>query len=301
MKLMQRLNHWLNPAITLTDLSVQTPLLASLLTMSWLVEARDPYTGGHLWRVSQYCALLAKEMGFAPNEVVRIALGGFVHDLGKVGIPDAVLRKAGPLSDDEYSVIKTHPEIGKRMLEGHPFAALVMDAVWSHHEMPNGRGYPRGLTSEQIPTIAAITGICDAFDAMTSNRPYREGMPLAKALGIIESGAGSQFDSHLASSFVKLGRQGLFDHVMGHTDDGIPLRHCLTCGPTVVVRRTSIPGDQVFCPVCGSGYELHPAESRAALILFPTGKKGSAAQLSPSPDTELIARLASRFAKSPLT
>ncbi|POA70794.1 HD-GYP domain-containing protein [Pseudomonas sp. DP16D-R1] len=301
MKLMQRLNHWLSPANAVTDLSVQTPLLARLLSMASLVEARDPYTGGHLWRVSQYCTLLAKEMGFPPSEVVRIALGGFVHDLGKIGIPDAVLRKAGPLNDDEYNVIKTHPDIGKRMLEGHPLARLVMDAVWIHHEMPNGRGYPRGLTSEQIPTIAAITGICDAFDAMTSKRPYREGMPSAKALDIIESGAGTQFDTRLATSFVRLGRRGLFDHVMGHTDDGIPLRHCLTCGPTVVVRRTSVLGDHVFCPACGSGYELYRAESGAALGLLPTGKTGSAAQLSPSPDTELITRLAIRFAKSPLT
>ena len=288
MKLMQRLNHWLSPANAVTDLSVQTPLLASLLTMASLVEARDPYTGGHLWRVSQYCTLLAKEMGFPPNEVVRIALGGFVHDLGKIGIPDAVLRKAGPLNEDEYSVIKTHPDIGKRMLERHPLATLVMDAVWSHHEMPNGRGYPQGLTSEQIPVIAAITGICDAFDAMTSNRPYREGMPSAKALDIIERGAGTQFDTRFATTFVKLGRRGLFEHVMGHTDDGIPLGHCLTCGPTVVVRRASIPGDHVFCPACGSGYELYIAERGAAPSLFPTGKKGSAAQLSPSPDIELI-------------
>lgn len=141
MELMQRLNHWLSPANAVTDLSVQTPLLASLLTMASQVEARDSYTGGHLWRVSQYCSLLVKEMGFHPNEVVRIALGGFVHDLGRIGIPDAVLHKEGLLNDDECSVIKTHPNIGKRVLEGHPLARLVMDAVWIHHEMPNGRGY----------------------------------------------------------------------------------------------------------------------------------------------------------------
>ncbi|MBJ7546162.1 HD domain-containing protein, partial [Pseudomonas sp. OA3] len=111
---------------------IDEALLSSLLTLAWVVEARDPYTGGHLWRVAQYCALLAEKSGFAPAEVARLALGGFVHDLGKVGIPDAILRKPGPLNDDEYAVIRTHPEIGRRMLETHPIAALVLDAVASH-------------------------------------------------------------------------------------------------------------------------------------------------------------------------
>jgi len=296
MSLMQRLNGWLSPSATPTDPSIEASLLASLLTMAWLVEARDPYTGGHLWRVSQYCALLAEHAGLPHSEVLRIGLGGFVHDLGKIGIPDAVLRKAGPLSDDEYSIIKTHPDIGKRMLESHPLAVLVMDAVWTHHEMPNGRGYPRGLLGDQISTMAAITGICDAFDAMTSNRPYREGMPLEKALRIMENGAGTQFDAPFAALFVQLGHDGRLDHILGHTDEGIPLRRCAGCGPTVVLRRASMPGDHVFCPACGADYELYRPEEGGLLALKPTGSKGSATHLSPSPDAELIARLTTRFA-----
>ncbi|MFJ3485168.1 HD-GYP domain-containing protein [Pseudomonas sp. NPDC090202] len=262
--------------------------------MAWLVEARDPYTGGHLWRVSQYCALLAGHAGLARGEVALIALGGFVHDLGKAGIPDAILRKAGPLDQDEYSVIKTHPELGRRLLESHPLSNLVMPAVWQHHETPDGRGYPRGLSGEQIPAMAAIVGVCDAFDAMTSQRPYRNGMPVAKALELIEKGAGSQFDRGFATRLVALGAEGQLDHVVGHSDDGIPLGRCSGCGPIIVIKRENNPGDQVFCPACGSGFALYRGDE-GTLATQPSGAQCSVGTLIPSPDTRLIATLARKF------
>lgn len=274
---------------------IDEALLSSLLTLAWVVEARDPYTGGQLWRVAQYCALLAEKSGFAPAEVARLALGGFVHDLGKVGIPDAILRKPGPLNDDEYAVIRTHPEIGRRMLETHPIAALVMDAVASHHETPDGSGYPHGLGAADISTMAAITGICDAFDAMTSSRAYRPGMPLDRALGIIGQNLGTQFNTHYGRLFIELGHEGLLDAVMGHTDAGIPLRRCAMCGPTVVLQQAHVEGDHVFCPSCASGYELVRPTPDAALALRATGQTGSADDLAPQPDTDLLARLARQF------
>lgn len=118
-------------------------LVASLLVMAWMVEARDPYTGGHLWRVSRYAELLAEALGWQPADIARVAIGGFLHDLGKIGIPDAILTKRERLTDDEYDVIRTHPDIGARLLAGHPLAALVNDAVLFHHERPDGNGYPR--------------------------------------------------------------------------------------------------------------------------------------------------------------
>jgi HD-GYP domain-containing protein (c-di-GMP phosphodiesterase class II) len=110
--------------------------------MSLLVEARDPYTGGHLWRVSQFSRLIALDMGLESSEVARITLGGFLHDLGKIGIPDSILNKRDKLTDEEYAVIKTHPTIGSRLLSGHPLRDLVDVAVTMHHETPDGRGYP---------------------------------------------------------------------------------------------------------------------------------------------------------------
>ena len=104
-------------------------LLASLLAMAWVVEARDPYTGGHLWRVSRYAALLCERAGTSLSVCARVSIGAFLHDLGKVGIPDAILRKPSALSDDEHAVIQTHPELGGRLLAGQPLAHWAIDAV----------------------------------------------------------------------------------------------------------------------------------------------------------------------------
>jgi HD-GYP domain-containing protein (c-di-GMP phosphodiesterase class II) len=167
----------------------QKDLLRSLLLMAWFVEARDPYTGGHLWRVSRYAKLLGEAAGLPAADVARVSLGGFLHDLGKIGIPDAVLRKSSALNDDEYAIVRTHPELGWRMLSGHPLAELVKEAVYSHHERPDGKGYPRGLRADELHLDARIVGLCDAFDAMTSSRPYRAGMSRGQALAIIQNQA----------------------------------------------------------------------------------------------------------------
>ena len=269
-------------------------MLASLLVMAWVVEARDPYTGGHLWRVSRFSRMLAERSGLRSEDVARISIGGFLHDLGKVGIPDAILNKKEKLTDEEYEVIKTHPEVGRRMLAGHPFSGLVMDAVYMHHETPDGRGYPRGLTQHDIPAAARIVGICDAFDAMTSNRPYRRGMPVEKALGIIRENLGRQFDARFGEQFVQLGESAELHHIVGHTDEGIPLQECLMCGPTIVMQRDSVAGDNVYCRACGSEYRLEGATPELHPVL--TGKRGSASALEPEPDHDLIARSVSESA-----
>jgi len=259
-------------------------VLASLLVMAWVVEARDPYTGGHLWRVSRFSRLLADQLGMAEADAARVAVGGFLHDLGKVGIPDAILGKKDKLTDEEYAVIKTHPDVGRRMLAGHPFSALVMDAVFAHHETPDGRGYPLGLRGGDIPPVARIVGICDAFDAMTSSRPYRQGMAVEKALAIIRDNLGRQFDAEFGEQFIALGQAGGLSHIVGHTDEGIPLRNCLMCGPTVVVQRDAKAGDSVHCPACCGEYRLEGAE----LALVPTGAKAKPGSLAPHPDETLI-------------
>jgi hypothetical protein len=164
----------------------------------------------------------------------------------------------------------------------------VMDAVYMHHETPGGRGYPRGLTQHDIPAAARIVGICEAFDAMTSNRPYRRGMPVEKALGIIRENLGRQFDSRFGEQFVKLGESAELHHIVGHTDEGIPLQECLMCGPTIVLQRDSVAGDNVYCRACGSEYRLEGAAPELHPVL--TGKRGSASALEAKPDHDLIAR-----------
>lgn len=267
------------------------PLLRSLYLMASMVEARDPYTGGHLWRVSQFSGLLAADLRLGDTEVARITLGGFLHDLGKIGVPDAILNKADRLSDDEYAVIQTHPEIGARLLSGHPLSPLVHAAVALHHERPDGQGYPGRLQgSEQIPLEARIVGLTDAFDAMTSDRPYRKGMPVERALVIIRDNLGRQFDAELGGRFIALGEQGLLDHVVGHSDAGIPVQACGMCQAQVIVlRKGQRPGSKVYCRACGSEGQVE--QDGAGFRVLPTGQQGSAAQLEPDVDEELVDRL----------
>jgi len=265
-------------------------LVASLLVMAWLVEARDPYTGGHLWRVSRFAELLAEAAHLSDIALTRVAIGGFLHDLGKIGIPDAILKKPGPLTEAEMETMRTHPEVGMRMLAGHPLAAVVRHTLLLHHERPDGRGYPHGLAGDAIPIDARIVGLCDAFDAMTSARPYRAAMPIAAALNIIRGNLDAQFDARLGAIFLELGALGTLNHIVGHSDDGIPLRTCVMCGPTLVVRREDQAGGHLFCRNCGGEYVLREGDS-GELQALPTGRKGTARELEAEADTALIARL----------
>jgi putative nucleotidyltransferase with HDIG domain len=260
--------------------------MTSLVVMAWLVEAKDPYTGGHLWRVSRYANLLASAAGLENSEIARITLGGFLHDLGKIGTPDAILRKPDRLSDEEFAVIKTHPTVGLRMVAAHPFASLVESAIVSHHERPDGKGYPQGLKGSALPLDARIIGICDTFDALTSARPYRRPMQLETALRIIEEGSGTQFDENLAPLFVGMGRAGRLDTIMGHSHEGIPMHECPACGPTIALHCDVRIGDLAYCPNCTQEFAII-GDPRVASPA-PTGKLGVAEQLSAKVDLRLI-------------
>lgn len=264
-------------------------LLHTLYSMAFLVEARDPYTGGHLWRVSQYSTRLALACGFSKQDAVIAGLGGFLHDLGKVGVPDRILNNPGKLSKAEYAVMKTHPSLGAQVLQGHPLAPLAMDAVSGHHERIDGRGYPSGLSGRKIPESARIVGIADAFDAMTSTRPYRQGMPVATAIEQIKVNLDKQFDLHYGRRFIELALSNELDGIIGHSDDGIPMHACPLCGPVVVVHKHQKAGDKVFCRVCGNGFALEKQQGKMALK--PTMQKGDAIDLQAFIDHDLFNRL----------
>lgn len=263
-------------------------LLASLLALAWFVEAKDPYTGGHLWRVSRYARLLAEAAGWSAEESARAGLGGFLHDLGKVGIADAILRKPARLTEAEQAVMRTHPVVGHRMLAGHPLGGWVHDAVLFHHERPDGRGYPRGLSGEAVAPVARVIAIADTFDAMTSHRAFRPAQGREETLAEMRGLAGTQLDAELTGRFVALGEAGHLDHVVGHSDDGIPLQSCPLCGPTLVIRREAAAGDRAHCPNCGGGFQLEQAGD--TLRAAPTGRPGSAIDLAPEADEALISR-----------
>ena len=296
MSLLNDIKGLLGPAASDARQKHSEDLLTSLLVMAWMVEARDPYTGGHLWRVSQMSRIVAQRLQLTEAEIARISIGGFLHDLGKISIPDHILGKKDKLTDQEYEVIKTHPDVGWRMLASHPLAKLAEAAVRAHHETPDGKGYPRGLSSVETASDAKIVGVCDAFDAMTSTRPYRRGMPIAKALSIITDNLGRQFDAGAGQALVDLGHEGLLDHIIGHSDEGIPLQECLMCGPTVVLHRGHQEGAPVFCPSCAGGYTANRSGGKWQLI--PTKIAASPTDLEPVIDADVIADVVRASARS---
>jgi HD-GYP domain-containing protein (c-di-GMP phosphodiesterase class II) len=169
--------------------------------MSSSIDARDPYTQGHSERVARLSFDIAKIMHLSDEACQEIYLSGILHDIGKIGIPDAVLLKNGSLTDDEFRTIQKHPEIGYRIVERLGHMPFVLPGVLHHHERWDGKGYPHHLAGEAIPLMARVIAVADAFDAMTSSRPYRYAMPLQKASSIILSGKGIQWDADIVDCF----------------------------------------------------------------------------------------------------
>jgi PAS domain S-box-containing protein len=179
------------------------------------VEAKDGYTGAHIQRVHAIGLLLAREV--APDEAAdpQLAYGFLLHDIGKLSVPDAVLKKPGPLTDSEWTLMRRHPEAGARILDAIPFLDRAVDVVLHHHERWDGRGYPAGLQEEGIPLWARIFSVADTVDAITSNRPYRRGRPLEQAIEEIVSRAGSQFDPDCARALADLDHGAVREVVAG--------------------------------------------------------------------------------------
>jgi HD-GYP domain-containing protein (c-di-GMP phosphodiesterase class II) len=170
------------------------------------LDARDPYTSGHSCRVSQLSCATAEAMGLSPEQVERIRIGALLHDIGKIGIVDSVLQKHGRLTTKEFAIVKQHPEIGRRILEGVQGFAPYLEAVELHHENWDGTGYPKGQSGEETPVDARIIHVSDAYDAMTTNRSYRRGMTHEQAIRELFTHAGTQFDPRVVELFVNLSR-----------------------------------------------------------------------------------------------
>lgn len=181
---------------------LQSEFLASVVrAFTSAIDAKDPYTCGHSDRVARVAVRLAKELGCDPELLHTLYMAGLLHDVGKIGIDDSVLRKPGKLTEAEFQHIKQHPELGYRILADITQLSAVLPAVLHHHEQWDGRGYPFKLQSDQIPLIARIVAVADAFDAMTSDRPYRQGMPVEKVDEIFRAGAGKQWDPEVIGAY----------------------------------------------------------------------------------------------------
>lgn len=263
-------------------IAIEKPLLKSLTVMAAVVEARDAYTGGHLWRVSQYSQFLARASGLSPEMVFLARLGGFLHDIGKIAIPDGVLGKQGELTPAQFEVVRTHPGIGATLIQEHPLGLLAIHAVHQHHEWVNGMGYPGRLQGEQISILARIVCIVDAFDALTSSRPYRQGGTTTAAIEALNIERDTQFDGALLDSFNRLATTGDLETIVGHSASGVPLVACPSCGPVIVVSQKTRDGDLAYCRVCGAQHRVHRKQD--TFEVEPTKEMATAEQLKPKPE-----------------
>ena len=186
-------------------------ILASLEALANAVDARDPYTAGHSVRVTQYALMIARQMKYSPDDQgpwVRLERGGRLHDIGKIGTPDAVLQKPGKLTEDEFAQMRDHTTVGFNILSGLKMLTDELVIVRSHHERYDGKGYPDQKKGDELPMFAWIVSAADAIDAMTSDRPYRKGMPLETAIEQVREGAGTHFHPDVAEAVLDASHNG---------------------------------------------------------------------------------------------
>jgi putative nucleotidyltransferase with HDIG domain len=201
--------------------------LNTITLLAQAVELRDEYTGGHTERVKAYSLLLAEKVGVSSADLELVRIGTPLHDIGKIGIDDAILRKPDRLTPEEFAIMKTHTVKGAEILETEPDLHPVIPIVRSHHERWDGRGYPDGLAGDQINRLARIVAVADAFDAMTSDRPYRKGRPAEFGFAEVDKMRGQQFDPECAAAFLAI-KEHVVQEMRAHAS-------------TVVARATTVP------------------------------------------------------------
>jgi HD-GYP domain-containing protein (c-di-GMP phosphodiesterase class II) len=185
---------------------VQRSIYQSLLGLANALEAKDPYTRGHSERVGAASRSLAQALGLPLHEAEMIGQAGLLHDIGKIGVPEAVLRKHGALDEDEWALMRKHPLIGAQIIAPFEFFAGGAVTIRHHHERCDGSGYPDGLAGEAIPIGARVVAVADVFDALTSDRPYRAALPQEAALDYLGRQAGRTLDARAVAAFVALAR-----------------------------------------------------------------------------------------------
>jgi putative nucleotidyltransferase with HDIG domain len=187
-------------SVAQAEAETQSAYTGAIRALATALDARDPYTAGHSDRVSVLSVAICKQLNLPSADVEVVRLGALLHDIGKIGVPDDVLRKPGGLTAAEFDIIKQHPVIGARMLRSVPFLAPHIPIVELHHERPDGRGYPNGLRGDDIPLDARIVHVADAYDAMTSARAYRAARPSAEALRELWRCAGTEFHAEIVAA-----------------------------------------------------------------------------------------------------
>jgi putative nucleotidyltransferase with HDIG domain len=238
-------------------MDLNTNLLRSILILGTIIEARDPYTGGHVWRVAEYSSLLAQKAGLSKDDMLKAYMCGYVHDIGKIGIPDSILNKTTSLTKEEFELIKTHTTIGGEILKAHPLSDLVMDAVVHHHERIDGKGYPDRLEGDRIDFITRIISVSDTFDAITSVRPYKDMIPSDKAIILLNGQREKRYDDKVVTLLVDAVEKKEIDSIIGHCSYSRPMSVCKMCGPVIAINLNKKDGDLILCNVCEGKYKIH--------------------------------------------
>lgn len=177
--------------------------IGTTTALALAIDKRDKYTGGHTRRVLSYSLAIGKEMKLCAEDMENLRLSAVLHDIGKIGVPDGILNKPSRLTDEEFEVMKSHPQIGYDIMSRIPFLRRILDGMLYHHERPDGRGYPKGLKDGEIPLQAAIVSVADTFDAITTTRPYHDGEGIVAAVKELRRCVGTQFDSTVVEAFVR--------------------------------------------------------------------------------------------------
>jgi len=222
---------WLEDQVAIATRDVQARERETLLRLGKAGEYRDESTGNHVLRMARYSRLIAEALSLPRSVCEDIELAAPMHDIGKIGIPDAILLKDGPLNEREFDVMKTHTRIGYEILRDSPSRRILLGAViaLNHHERYDGLGYPQGLRGDAIPLSARIVAVCDVYDALTSARPYKGPWPASEALSYIRQRSGSQFDPACVEAFLSCRQavaetqQALSDSEAGERPSGVGL------------------------------------------------------------------------------
>ncbi|MBT8407473.1 MAG: HD domain-containing protein [Deltaproteobacteria bacterium] len=184
------------------------------------VDARDPYTVGHNWRVSRLAVTVASSLGWSEEELRTVEFGGILHDIGKIGVPDSIFLQPGKLAEEEWQIMKQHPEIGAQMIGGIDFLERAIPFILYHHEHWDGGGYPYGLQGNEIPREGRLLLVCDSFDAMTTTRPYRNGLKPEVAIEELAKGKKKQFDPYYVDAFVTTWQNGDISDSLKENEEG---------------------------------------------------------------------------------
>ena len=187
---------------------IQKNFFETVEALAEAIEKKDSYTGGHTKRVAHFAMSIARQMRLTPEQMRAVRLGAILHDVGKIGIDDHILKKDGSLNDEEWRLMKTHPQLGFEIMHRVEGMYEVTHGIRFHHERWDGRGYPNGLKGEEIPLVARVISVADAYDAMVSNRPYRQGIGVERAYDEIVKNQGTQFDPVVVQAFIQAFESG---------------------------------------------------------------------------------------------